>query len=85
MTNLDLIARALIDADPTMDGYARVHIDAKCGAAAIILAAFAKAGRVIVPREPTDEMIASGYDVCRGHVAVRHIYRAMIAAGGDDD
>ena len=85
MTDLDLIARALIDADPSMNGYARVHLDAKCGAADSILAAFAKAGRMIVPREPTRLMALAGLAANGKTDTLLDIYRAMIAAGGDDD
>lgn len=49
-----------------------------------ILAALSGEGMVMVPREPTEEMIASGWrgfqGSGRGTTAIWHAYRAMIAA-----
>ncbi len=50
-----------------------------------ILAALADDGRVIVPEEPTQGMALAGLAAGGKTDTLADIYRAMIAAGGDDD
>ena len=49
------------------------------------LAALADAGRVIVPGKPTQGMALAGLAAGGKTDTLADIYRAMIAAGGDDD
>ena len=84
MTDQALIARAVREN--------RVHPGPSDVEAAAIRAVLAAAGRVIVPMEPTRKMeiagaLAADYDGPGLPSRMRSLltYRAMIAAGGDDD
>ena len=54
-----------------------------------VLAALAAEGLVIVPREPTEAMVATAleHEYCRQPLPsdVEFVYRAMLAAAGGDD
>ena len=85
MTNRDLIARALIDADSTMHGYAQIHLDAKCGAAEAILTALAAAGRVIVDADDAiwlNALRGAGVDNWEGIEHAIDLRDEMLAAAG---
>lgn len=62
---IEVIARGLVDADPTVSGHHPLHIGAKMPAARIALSAIRAAGFVVVPQEPTGEMLA---DMCAADV-----------------
>lgn len=74
---IERVALALIDADPSVEGYHESHIEAKRkyarAAIAAHIAALNEAGFVIVPREPINEAKENLWSVCRLFVAKQRI------------
>ena len=62
--SLEAVARALIDADPSVEGYHQTHISMKLPDARAAITAYLQAeaerGMRMMPRAPTPEMLRAG-------------------------
>lgn len=78
---LEAAARALIDADPSMEGYHQVHIDAKMSDARAAISAFLEAsagkGVRLMPERSTDTMEAAASSEFMSPALARAVWDAM--------